>query len=404
MRLIIIFLFLGFLVTLLCLWWGTYAVELKHWWKSLWLFKKSDYSLQKQFKRIKSSPWVEQLLEKDFVLSADVVDKVVNGEPVSAHSCLYDPQQGCSAKKIAKIRPHKLDKRYRYGHKVLFKERIWGVKIADQILYNLEDYSISGAAKLALQFPFAEIYSDTVIKYYQNGSREIINAQVYILYNVPSPYKGWKFFSPLKAKALFPKLFTENLSAYQNCDILFSPDFSKVCVHSAWKNDKGGTVLFSSFSDLIENPSKLQVLNSDNLSGSKFVPKVVGGTFKSFWADVLNNRGVHECCFALFAHDVVYGDRYKNFYIGYAELPYEDALKFATDKEQIYQAYVKNAEVTSFNLLQDGSYFNSDNDVCLLPLSFYAEFAKPFTMSELRKIFRCRIFKTGKISWDCALE
>ena len=187
MRLIIIFLFLGLLVTLLCLWVGTYAVELKHWWKSLWLFKKSDYSLQKQFKRIKSSPWVEQLLGKDFVLSADVVDKVVNGEPVSAHSCHHVE---CSSYRLAKIKPHKWDKRYRYGHKVLFKERIWGLKIADQILYNLEDYSISGAAKLALQFPFAEIYSDTVIKYYQGGSREIINAQVYILYNVPSPYKG----------------------------------------------------------------------------------------------------------------------------------------------------------------------------------------------------------------------
>lgn len=401
MRLIIIFLFLGLLVTLLCLWVGTYAVELKHWWKSLWLFKKSDYSLQKQFKRIKSSPWVEQLLGKDFVLSADVADKVVNGEPVSAHSCHHVE---CSSYRLAKIKPHKWDKRYRYGHKVLFKERIWGLKIADQILYNLEDYSISGAAKLALQFPFAEIYSDTVIKYYQNGSREIINAQVYILYNVPSPYKGWKSFSPLKAKALFPKLFTENLSAYQNCDVLLSPDFSKVCVHSAWKNDKGGTVLFSSFSDLIDNPSTFQIINDANLCDLKLCPKVVGGTLKSFLADFLSNRDEHACCFALFYQDVVYGDRYKNFYVGYAELPYEDALKFAADKEQIYQTYVKNAEVTSFNLLQDGSYLNSENYVCLLPLSFYAEFAKPFTMSELRKIFRCRILKTGKISWDCSLE
>ena len=355
-----------------------------------------DFSLKAQFKRAKkSSPWIKMLLGEDFVFPAEVIDKTENGEPVLAHSLHQDPKQACSADKIPEIKSSKWDKKCQKLDNYAFVENIWGVKVADQILYDLEDYSLDGAVKLVSQFIYAELYSDTIIKYYQNGKRILEEIKPLVVYRIPSPYENWKCLSFEKAQMLFPELFSRRAKKkFANQSLLYSPDKQKFRLISKLEDGKGnGYTKFAYFKRLDVNdltewrfrqkyPKWLTcVFLTTSLRSEfrKFLQAYQEGNYSYGFSC---KRGYSSCSFSFFA--------------GFPNLSYKDALEVAQDKEQIRNLYFDNDDLTTFNMLQDGTYLNLKDDVCLMPIAFYANWAKPFTKSELLFIFRKRHYTHEK--------
>lgn len=354
-----------------------------------------NFSLKAQFKRAKkSSPWIKMLLGEDFVFPADVIDKTENGEPVSAHSLHQDPKQACSVSKISEIKPSKWDKKCQKLDNYAFFENIWGVKIADQVLYDLEDYSLDGAVKLASQFIYAELYSDTIIKYYQNGKRSLEEIKPLVVYRIPSPYENWKCLSFKKAQMLFPELFSRRAKKkFAGQSLLYSPDKQKFRLISQLEDGKGGYTKFTDFKrldvrDLTEwrfGQKYPKWLTCDFLTTSlrsefrKFLQAYQEGNYSYGFSC---QRGYYSNSFSLFA--------------GFPNMSYKDALEVAQDKEQIRNLYFDNDDLTTFNMLQDGTYLNLKDDVCLMPIAFYANWAKPFTKSELLFLFRKRHYSHKK--------
>lgn len=354
-----------------------------------------DFSLKAQFKSAKkSSPWIKMLLGEDFVFPAEVIDKTENGEPVSAHSLHQDSKQACSVSKISEIKPSKWDKKCQKLDNYAFVENIWGVKIADQVLYDLEDYSLDGAVKLASQFIYAELYSDTIIKYYQNGKRILEKIKPLVVYRIPSPYENWKCLSFEKAQMLFPELFSRRAKKkFANQSLLYSPDKRKFRLISKLKDEERGYTKFADFKRLDVNdltewrfrqkyPKWLTcVFLTTSLRSEfrKFLQAYQEGNYSYGFSC---KRGYSSCSFSFFA--------------GFPNLSYKDALEVAQDKEQIRNLYFDNDDLTTFNMLQDGTYLNLKDDVCLMPIAFYANWAKPFTKSELLFLFRKRHYTHEK--------
>ena len=354
-----------------------------------------DFSLKAQFKSAKkSSPWIKMLLGEDFVFPAEVIDKTENGEPVSAHSLHQDSKQACSVSKISEIKPSKWDKKCQKLDNYAFVENIWGVKIADQVLYDLEDYSLDGAVKLASQFIYAELYSDTIIKYYQNGKRILEKIKPLVVYRIPSPYENWKCLSFEKAQMLFPELFSRRAKKkFANQSLLYSPDKRKFRLISKLKDEERGYTKFADFKRLDVNdltewrfrqkyPKWLTcVFLTTSLRSEfrKFLQAYQEGNYSYGFSC---QRGYYSNSFSLFA--------------GFPNMSYKDALEVAQDKEQIRNLYFDNDDLTTFNMLQDGTYLNLKDDVCLMPIAFYANWAKPFTKSELLFLFRKRHYTHEK--------
>ena len=354
-----------------------------------------DFSLKAQFKSAKkSSPWIKMLLGEDFVFPAEVIDKTENGEPVSAHSLHQDSKQACSVSKISEIKPSKWDKKCQKLDNYAFVENIWGIKIADQVLYDLEDYSLDGAVKLVSQFIYAELYSDTIIKYYQNGKRILEKIKPLVVYRIPSPYENWKCLSFEKAQMLFPELFSRRAKKkFANQSLLYSPDKRKFRLISKLKDEERGYTKFADFKRLDVNdltewrfrqkyPKWLTcVFLTTSLRSEfrKFLQAYQEGNYSYGFSC---KRGYSSCSFSFFA--------------GFPNLSYKDALEVAQDKEQIRNLYFDNDDLTTFNMLQDGTYLNLKDDVCLMPIAFYANWAKPFTKSELLFLFRKRHYTHEK--------
>lgn len=55
--------------------------------------------------------------------------------------------------------------------RLLLRERVWGLKLGNQLIFDLEDYALDSVLKKALRFPMAKVYSDRQIEYYMNGDR-----------------------------------------------------------------------------------------------------------------------------------------------------------------------------------------------------------------------------------------
>ena len=236
-------------------------------WKQIFHYKEATqksvsslpkkYSLQHQLKVALSSPLVQRLWGKDFILSADVVDKVENGEPIQAHSLswnVFSNSAVCDAchavpSHLEEIKSSSFDARYRLQRKLLFTENIWGVKVADKIIYNIHDYSLRGAANLALLLPCAEIYSDRVILYYRNGERVVTEDAVHLIFNDPSPYRDWHYLPIEKAHVLFHDCLSGNTRIYENQTVYLSPDCQRFVLLSQLQNYKGGHINGSFFRD-----------------------------------------------------------------------------------------------------------------------------------------------------------
>lgn len=357
-----------------------------------------DFSLKAQFKRAKkASPWIKMLLGEDFVFPAEVIDKTENGEPVSAHSLHQDSKQACSVDKIPEIKSSKWDENYQKLDNYAFVENIWGVKIADQVLYNLEDYSLDGAVKLASQFIYAELYSDTIIKYYQNGTRSLEEIVPTTVYRIPSPYENWKALSIGKAQMLFPELFSENQKKkFANQSLLYSPDKRKFRLISKLKDREGyGYTEFADF-------KRLDVSDLTEWRFGQKYPKwktcdCLTTSLRSVFRKFLQAYQEGKCRYSYdLSFDKGYASRTISLFAGFPKMSYKDALEVAQDKEQIRNLYFDNDNLTTFNMLQDGTYLNLKEDVCLMPIAFYANWAKPFTERELLFLFRKRHYEHEK--------
>ncbi len=101
--------------------------------------------------------------------------------------------------------------------KVLFEERIWGIKVCDYFLYDTNDFSLSTAMQRALLLPNAEVVSLKKINYLEDGTRCIIDASeplCFIIHKKPAEFV--KKVNRHRAKNLFPECADEiqKLGAY----------------------------------------------------------------------------------------------------------------------------------------------------------------------------------------------
>lgn len=369
-------------------------------WKQIFHYKEvtqksvpplpKKYSLQYQLNVALSSPLVQRLWGKDFILSADVVDKVENGEPIQAHSLSWNVFPNCAVcdachavpSYLAEIKSSSFDAKYRLQRKLLFTENIWGVKIADKIIYNIHDYSLRGAANLALLLPCAEIYSDRVILYYRNGERVVAEDAVHLIFNDPSPYRDWRYLPIEKAHVLFPDCLSGNTRIYENQTVYLSPDCQRFILLSQLKNYKGGNIYLRSFEKLLQAQTNENFCTYWTSSLPLFAPQT---TLRDAFLKVVEDSQKGIYCFDFSCN----ANQSQQVCVGYGDLTFQEAMTLAKDKEKIclQEIFSKNEKEKTFNFLHDGTFLDCTHRDYLLPLAHFVNWAKPFSKKELRAIF-----------------
>lgn len=117
------------------------------------------------------------------------------------------------------------------GPKV-YSERVWGLKIGQNVMFDTEKYSLQDLMTMALNVPMAKIYSDYSVNYYSNGKREYCREQPVTLVNQfrRPPLTGWSQISYERAYELFPKIiqsYSKELKNYGKC-FLVDPEIKNL--------------------------------------------------------------------------------------------------------------------------------------------------------------------------------
>ena len=99
----------------------------------------------------------------------------------------------------------------------VYSERVWGLRINQNLMFDTEKYSLQDLMIMALNVPMAKLYSDYVVNYYSNGKREYCPVKPITIVNMfrRPPLTGWKPVPVAQAKTLFPNVL-DGLPAKMN--------------------------------------------------------------------------------------------------------------------------------------------------------------------------------------------
>lgn len=276
-------------------------------------------------------------------------------------------------------------------------DRIWGVLIGEMVVYNLDDYSLFGAARLAAYFPGAILYNNIVIFYEGDGSRQFERKDPTYIYNQDVSYEDWYLADGNKIKEMFPDYarYLADGGGWLHSGIgglyfLVSSDFKRV--QNAFM-PTGCYLTFTSFQALAEGHG----ITFAKTFADGFYARSLRDTFVEIVSAYRNgalSRTAEAAAETAF-YDLEFSEKhYAQFYVGYPRCSFSRAREVAADVDEISRAYLENRKLSHFNILQNGIYLNSDWDVnqsldgtMIFPLDIYEAWSRPFTQDELKQLF-----------------
>ncbi len=259
---------------------------------------------------------------------------------------------------------------------VLFEEQIWGIKVCDYFLYDINDFSLATAMQRALLLPNAEVVHLKNIYYKKNGERRIESTSEPLCFVLhPKPAQFVKRIRVQRAKDLFPECIEEinNLGWY--IDYL---DVSDDTYHL-----------------LVTERSKLfHVFTIDKFNDKLKTQNVC---FKNIFAEIANAvksgnlSPVDTENFSRYTYTVDIGNKIDasvstyNFKVGFCDLSFEQAQQIAKDKKGLRLAYIDGKDRFMYHC--KGVFLNNQENCLVLPMEIYASWGADFTEYELKKIF-----------------
>lgn len=278
-----------------------------------------------------------------------------------------------------------------YATTSVIADYMWGIKVGEKVIYDLDDYSLLGATRRALLLPNAEVVCDTRIVYLRDGSRQVEAIRAKSLYDTSTLLTDWFPIDLDKARNLFPQCNEEFDQLEKNSErliFLVSPDFQHLRLVSELYDSEPRN--FYEFCQALEKKSEMKCF-----IGQLHITSNLRQTFE--WiAEKVRQGDAYELKNNPALHEVKIGGKTYRFRVGFPYLSYQEALKIAKDQIVLKKAYVTdNSENKKlFNFWFDGELIvdsaQNSQTTYLLPAEIYEQWGKPFTSDELKEITRER--------------
>lgn len=356
---------------------------------------KEDYSLKVQLEKALSSPLSQMYYGKKAKIPQELYEKLV-----CCDAAKDLPNNSCDSTAF-------IENRFPGENWDLYgmDELVWGVWIGDRLVYNPDDYSLFGAAQLATYFSDAVLFCGKQLTYKGDGSRyfEQLMHPIF-LYNKDVSYEDWYVVNGYKIEDMFPDyvdavrgLFSFELSEINGLYFLVSPDLKKIR-HALGSTDSEN-VLAVSFREVAKKRWPKCLIEA----GDAFYSQ----TMRSIFAEVVSvYRSGTLAKSAEAAVEKEFGCRrkkyYTQFYVGYPNCNYSRAKEAAANVDDISKAYLEDKNLSSFNILQNGIYLNSEeanvglNGLMMFPIDIYEAWSRPFSCKELSEL--CRPISLGRFA------
>jgi hypothetical protein len=306
--------------------------------------------------------------------------------------------------------------------KLLLRERVWGLKLENQLIFDLEDYALDSVLKKALRFPMAKVYSDRQIEYYMNGDRVMRVADPIGLVD----FREQPLLSdlqPIDAKQLevvYPGLLGDLMKEYSEIkpqNWRFMTDNKVSCIIMAMDEYCDVYLPFADYlnrqrvykAEVKGNISKLS--NVDNLQQTfKWYAENLR---KGNYSVLAQDDKLHTCLFTQYVDNDSYYKVQKtrlSFLCGYIDLTYEQALEVVSEPSDLRRAVM--AGMKRFCVTVDGqvvdaakvvgsSHYSSGNErIILVPEFVYEKWGREFSEAVVGLLSRKRKFSYKSYSND----
>lgn len=278
----------------------------------------------------------------------------------------------------------------------VYSERVWGLKINQNLMFDTEKYSLQDLMIMALNIPMAKIYSDYAVNYYSNGKREYAPVKPISLVNQfrRPPLDGWKPVSLEQGYKLFPDALKDIYlrRSLRNSHILVDREARNFILSLDEASD-----VYVPFNCAIQGH---QIRTDANIEMS--------GNLRSFFAAFI--QAVRNGQYDLLTDDlrtfeqVTYHNHQPKrckikMMIGFADLPYQTALKLVRKEDldelkRQAQNGVKKFSLSAKGELLDAknirtSFFfrdGGDEQIILAPQEVYERWGKDFPPQFLAKL------------------
>lgn len=285
----------------------------------------------------------------------------------------------------------------------VYSERIWGLKVGDNLMFDTEKYSLQELMAIALNMPMAKLYSDYAVDYYSNG--EIKYSQVKPISCVNEfrrpPLSDWKTISIKQAKAMFPKQMKDipsRLRTSENTKVLMDKNAGKLIM------------VFDETSDVYIPFNCALHGNGIRYKGSFKMSGNIHSVFAAF-AHAVRNGKYETLSEDLRTVEQVYYEngqqktRKIKLMIGFADIPYDKAIEIVCKEDMARLKQMANQGTKRFSLTAEGRlldsakvrtsfFFDSDSEeqIILAPQEVFERWGKEFSPQFLKELGAARKF------------
>lgn len=288
-----------------------------------------------------------------------------------------------------------------YFRKKLLTVKVWGVKHGEKVVVNIDHCSIFDAMREALKYPYAEVFCDTLMNFYQNGDIlfEGIDQKRFLYYNIDWVSKDWILVDYDKAITLFPDLAKRLNLRSEKYQIdkkfyrfLVSPDFENIILAASACNPHKHIFNVDieracSFKETLKNYENSRIEDCRKIF-EDCVEKIEQG-YAGKW---IKQKNLYER-FLINIDEINNSDKYE-FLIGYPDLYYQEAIKIVQNPIELKRIFANS--YSPFTLLFDGNFPEEGQDLKLnrivVPYEIYQAWTRPFTEKERAFVNRTRFF------------
>lgn len=285
----------------------------------------------------------------------------------------------------------------------VYSERIWGLKIGDNLMFDTEKYSLKELMAIALNIPMAKLYSDYVVDYYSNGEIKYSKVKPISCVNEfrRPPLSDWKTISIEQAKAMFPKQMRDipsQLRASENMKVLVDKNAGKLIMAFDESSD-----VYIPFNCALHG-NKIRYNGSFKMSGN------LHSVFAAF-AHVVRNGKYDTLSDDLRTVEHIYYEKGQQkirkikLMIGFADVPYDKAIEIVCKEDmallrQMFGNGTKRFSLTAEGRLLDSAkvrtsfFFDSDSEeqIILAPQEVFERWGKEFSPQFLKELAASRKF------------
>lgn len=333
---------------------------------------------------------------------------------------------------------------------IVLRERIWGLKIGNQLVFDVGNYSLQALLKVALNIPMAKIYSDSLMCYYSNGRRVLRAVKPIALVNNfrNPPLNDWLTINWEAAEKFFPEETAQLLHDYPN----IKPK------HWRLMTDSNVETLVIAQDENYDYYIPFQcLLNGDNIDGSycnNIITRLNGyGNLQPLFHEfskMLNANGYQELqkdpslrcfertyytntrqtakhsdfCRIIKSLETLADNKEEKEYpfyepsvnkielaVGFADIPYEQAFAMSKDKTELKRRFIAGERVFCVNVegkiidsrnVVNSRYFKIGNGcrIILIPDNVYEAWGREFSPQMVEALSRNRNFDYNRYGND----